>query len=457
LHLVAGTLSPLKSLRIPSRLFVLVLPLLLLFASPGVRAQTGSTTQFLFAVEGGQTPSVVTYIVDQTSGALSTPTGVTPAPMRGSLPLSNYAAPAVNPAGTFLFVPVTDSNNQSAVSVFSISSSGALMELAASPFSAGNSMGALGVVVSLDGQYLYALSANYSVNPSSFVLNVYSIAADGGLTPVQNYPLPEETEFLYQHPTGKWLYTYGNGVSGGEVPSVIEKFTVGPSGTLTDNGTFTLESYSYPVWGLVGDTAGKFLYTLHGQFADSYTQIDSLSVNGGSGDLSEVSTYTDMGGIVLTGTPPDQEAIDSTGGFVFSTVADFSTSNGTFNLLPSSIPSDSQYPAPLLLASRTSPFLFVSGEGQGQLQAGGLLPFQLSDQQRWHTYGRSRLALCDFAEFIYSCRYRRSARAYGTFSNPLVEFHRVRIDFAWAEHRFFRWHFQLRFRPVDHQYHFHNR
>lgn len=369
LYGAAAPLPIVKSPRIPPRAFLLVLSLL--FVSPSARAQAGNTNQFLFAVEGGQTPSVVTYIVDQTTGALSTPAGVNPVPMRGSLPLSNYAAPTVNPAGTFLFVPVTDSNNQAAVSVFSISSTGSLAELAASPFSAGNSTFPLGVVVSLDGQYLYALSGDNNANPSTCVLNAYSIAADGTLTPVNNYSLPEETEFLYLHPTGRWLYTYGNGVSGGEVPSVIEKFTVGLSGTLTDDGTFTLETFSYPVWGLVGDNSGKFLYTLHGQFADSYTMVDALSVNGGTGDLSEVSTYTDMGGIVLTASPPEQEAIDSTGRFVFSTVADFSTSNGIFSLLPSSIPSDYQYPAPLLLASRTSPFLFVAGEGQGQTQAGG--------------------------------------------------------------------------------------
>lgn len=351
----------LKSLRIPSLVLVFLLPLLSLFTALGVHAQAGNASQFLFALGGGcPSACLVTYVVDQTTGALSTPAGVTPAPMR----VAPASSPAVNPAGTFLFVPVQDSNNEAAVSVFSISSTGALAELAASPFSAGNSTQALGVVVSLDGQYLYALSVDNNSNPASCVLNVYSIAANGTLTPVNNYSLPQETNFLYLHPTGQWLYTYGNGISGGEVPSVIEKFTVGPSGTLTDNGTFTLEGDSYPTWGLVGDTAGQFLYTLHGQLADSYTMVDALSINSGTGDLTEVSTFINNGLFATNGIPPEFEAVDSSGKFLFSTAVDFSVSNGIFTVLPSPSPFEGSSTSPLILASRTSPFLFVSGDNQ---------------------------------------------------------------------------------------------
>ena len=338
-----------------SRSLFLALFLLSFLIPPSVRAQSGGASQFLFAVEGGPNPAIVTYSVDQATGALTTRSGVAPVPMR-ALP---YPVPsAVNPAGTFLFVPSQNSSSQSALSVFSISSTGALTELAASPFSASRSTVPLSLAVSLDGQYLYAASAPSNSSPSNAILDVYSIGADGTLTPVQNYLLPQLARFLYLHPTGLWLYVYG---AGDTTTSSIERFTVGPSGTLTDDGAYALPQYSASPRAIVGGNDGKYLFALHGQFSGPATMIDTLSVNGNGGVLSLASTYstTDPGSI-----QPEYEAVDPTGGFLYSTFANFSVSNGALTLIQSNSTNFGAYDAPMLLTSRTSPFLFAAAQTQ---------------------------------------------------------------------------------------------
>ena len=312
--------------EISARTRSLALWFVLFLLAPGIRAQSGGPAQFLFTVNAGQNHVIVTYSVDQTTGTLTTPAGVTPAPMR-ALP---YPVPsAVNPAGTFLFVPSQNSSSLSAVSVFAISSTGALTELAASPFSASDSTVPLSLAVSVDGQYLYAASAPDNASPLTAILNVYSIGSDGTLTPVANYPLPQLAGFLYMHPTGRWLYVYGRGDT---LTSSIERFTVGPSGTLTDNGAFLLPQFSDPSKALVGDNSGKYLYALHGQFSGPATMIDTLSVNGASGALSLVSTYSTTAPASLQ---PEYEAVDSTGGFLYSTFANFSISKGILTSIQS--------------------------------------------------------------------------------------------------------------------------
>jgi 6-phosphogluconolactonase (cycloisomerase 2 family) len=365
-HRTAALLQSRAPLKITLRLPLLPFLTLLLFISPPVRAQSGSAPQYLFVVQGGNSPDVLTFVVDQTTGALTTPVGVNPAPIRGTPPVSNNGAPsAVNSAGTFLFVPRVNSSNASAVSVFSIASTGGLTELAASPFSAGDATYPLGLAISLDGKYLYALSGSSNATPNAPLLDVYSIGTDGTLAPLQNYSLSQHTTYIYLHPTGQWLYAYSDADS---TTSSIEQFSISPSGTLTDNGGFSLEQYSNNPSVLVGDNSGKYLYALHGQFAGSSTIIDSLSVNGGGGGLSLLSTYT-----TLDAVQPESEAIDSTGGFLYSTVANFSTASGILTLLQLNN-YDIQFLGPIFLASRTSPFLFVTGlgpgDGQGQTQAG---------------------------------------------------------------------------------------
>ncbi len=53
--------------------------------------------------------------------------------------------------------------------------------------------------------------------------------------------------------------------------------------------------------------------------------VDALSINSGTGDLTEVSQHSINNGLFayFNGVPPEFEAIDSTGKFVFSTCGRF--------------------------------------------------------------------------------------------------------------------------------------
>lgn len=349
----ASTLCREKALsRISSCSLIIAFLVLPIAIVPGVRAQSASGAQFLFAVEGGQNPAIATYSVDQTTGALTTPPGVSPILMRA---IPAPAPSAVNPAGTFLFVPSQNSNARSCVSVFSIASNGAITELTASPFSADNATFPLGVAVSPDGQYLYTLSgSDLSPTTTHPLIEVYSIGLDGTLIPVSSYSLPQETYLFYLHPTGRWLYALG---SGGTSTSSIEQFTIGPSGTLTDNGPNSLLPLSAPPRALAGDSAGKYLFAMHGQFAGPSTFFEALSINGGNGDFASAKVYSTTDST----SNPSYEAVDSTGSFLFSSYGNFSIVNGVLTLLQLN-PSTGSYPPPLLLASPTGPFLFAAGE-----------------------------------------------------------------------------------------------
>jgi lactonase family protein with 7-bladed beta-propeller/centrosomal CEP192-like protein len=328
---------------------------IVLLTSAAVRTQAKVAIQFLFVVSGGQTPVVTTYSVDQATGALTTPPGVNPAPMRAN-PASSETGAVVNSAGTFLFVASQDSNNTSSVSVFSIASTGALTELAASPFSAADATTPRALAISPDGQYLYASSAS-SATPGSPLVDVYSIGADGTLTPLTNYVLPGTTTILFMHPTGQWLYAYGNASPG--VPT-IQEFTVGPSGTLTNAGAVALQDLS-SAEALVGDSTGRYLFSLRNQLPGGVNIIDSFSVSGEGGALTLLSSYTNPPPYGPAEVIPAYEAIDSTGGFLFTTPMDFSITSGVPSLLQVN---NTYFPygVPFLLASRTSPFLFGNGE-----------------------------------------------------------------------------------------------
>jgi hypothetical protein len=300
---------------------------------------------------------VTTYSVNQTTGALAVPSGVNPAPIRLA-PVSSNQAAVVNSAGTLLFVAGTDSNNVSAISVLSISATGALAELPASPFSLADGTAPTALAITPDGSYLYELSTNNLVNPgfpTNSILDAFSVGSDGTLTPLGNYTLPPSTTILYMHPTGQWLYAYGD-ASGG-VPT-IQQLTVGSLGELTLTGNLVLLDESQAE-GLVGDSAGKYLFSLRNEEPGGVNLVDTLSVDGSSGGLTLLNTF-------IPNPPVDaevlnaNEAIDSTNGFLYTSFANFSLSNGIPTLLQEN-PYSVDAP-PLLVASRTSPFLFSTGE-----------------------------------------------------------------------------------------------
>jgi hypothetical protein len=338
------------------RAIPLTLTSLILLSSQPLCAQS-SNPQFLFAVQPTpQGSTVITYSVDQTTGALAVPAGVGPAPVRIGPPSGTNQAAVVNSAGTFLFIAGTNGSD-SAVSVLSISASGALSELLASPFSAADGQFPVALVISPDGQYLYELSSDNPANPPNSILDVYSIASDGTLTPIGSYTLPPST-ILYMHPTGQWLYAYGDANS---EFATIQQFTIGPPGVLTNAGSLALPDPSQAE-GLVGDSAGQYLFSLRNQYPGGVNLVDTLALDGNGGGLTLLNTYppdpTPPPGEILGA----HEVIDSTNGFLYTSFANSSLNNGIPTFLQLNAYYNLTISAPLLLASRTSPFLFTVGQ-----------------------------------------------------------------------------------------------
>jgi hypothetical protein len=326
--------------------------------APAARGQTPSPPQYVFGDPGGASPSLITYTVDPTSGAL-TLTADPPAS-----PKTNVLNMTVNPAATLLFTTTANSAGQSAVGVFTIASNGSLAEVATSPFS-GSTAGAAPITcaVSRDGNYLYLLSYLHVINPqqgtdiSNSVLDVFSVGAGGALTIVNTYTIVGMAPYaMVEHATGSWLYVWGNDGLG-EHSSSIEQFTVGLSGTLTDNGPFTLPPFALPSSAIVADNLGTFLYTLSGQFGGgSVGLMNSLAVNSVDGSLSAASTFNNT-----TGEESSNLAIASTSNYLYSTTDSYSIANGVLTLLDNFTPPGTNV-APSLFASPITPFLFETGE-----------------------------------------------------------------------------------------------
>jgi hypothetical protein len=216
--------------------FLLISAVALIVASSPAQAQNGTAPQYFFSVTGGDSSTVRTFTVDPTTGSLV----IISKPSASLKPL-NGAVATVNPAGTFLFIGTTNSIGNSAVSVSSIAFDGSVSELAASPFSISNpSSLPLALAVSPDGKYLY-LDSQVVVNSRPITeLDVFAIGSDGSLTPVNSYQVSIVPGPMYVHPTGRWVYLLLSvpNPQGASRSSAVEQFNVGPSGTLTDEGSF---------------------------------------------------------------------------------------------------------------------------------------------------------------------------------------------------------------------------
>jgi Divergent InlB B-repeat domain len=194
------------------------------------------------------------------------------------------------------------------------------------------------------------------------VVDVFSIGTDGGLTIVNSYTIAGFIPAtMVVHATGSWLYVYGN-AGLGSYASTIEQFTVGASGTLTDNGPFTLQNFSTPTFTLVGDNLGTFLYAFYGQIGGGTAGglIDSLAVNSVNGSLSVASNFNN----VLGNTSYDL-AVASTSNYLYSTAYSYSIADGVLTLLDTFMPPSTNV-APSLVASPIGPYLFETGESLQQ-------------------------------------------------------------------------------------------
>ena len=143
---------------------------------------------------------------------------------------------AFNPTGTLLAVANDDSGGEGTVSVFTVTSGGALTQIDGSPFPTGASY-AQSVAFSRNGQLLA------TANPNANSVSMFSVASGGALTaigspvPTGTYTSPYAVAFS---PTSDLLMTADSGTSG------VSVFTVGSGGSLMQITNSPFATGRYP-------------------------------------------------------------------------------------------------------------------------------------------------------------------------------------------------------------------
>jgi hypothetical protein len=315
----------------------------------------GQNSQYVFVAETNQTTTLESFSLNPATGVL-TPNPGNPFPERQS-----PTAIAVNPAGNLVFVANAPDDN---VSVFAVSSTGALTELSNSPFSASDAIRPTALAVDVSGKFLYVANLESNADANSGLLDVYSIAPNGTLSAVDAYEIPENPVGIFVHPLGKWIYVYGQFSGSYETPQ-IAGFTIGSNGLLVPGGSpvTTLETFDGPT-ALVGDA--NFLFASGGVAGG--TVIDTFAISPVDGSISLWSAFAQS----TMGLYVDNMAIDSTGSFLFTNVGTFSITSGILALIQ---PNTSATITAPIFASLISPLLF---DGNGNANAA---PFLLNSYQ----------------------------------------------------------------------------
>ncbi len=248
--------------------------------------------KFLYAANSGE--SDVSLFTISSTGAL---TEVTPRTVVGTAP----TLLVMDSAGSFLYVGNVGSND---ISVFSISASGGA--LTSVPQSSSPTIGIgfspLNVKLSSSGNVLYVTGGG---SPAGYI-EVFSLNA-GVATFVQLVQPGANPYGLAIDPSGAHLYTANTG------DNSISAFTISATdGSLTPISGFPLgESFSTPL-ALLIDNSGKYLYVAN----------EGGSVSG-SGNLAAYGIGTDGGLTLLTNSPfgagsqPNFIASDPSGKYLF--------------------------------------------------------------------------------------------------------------------------------------------
>lgn len=148
----------------------------------GLGINSAGTFLFVLNQGGGSTAaSIAVFSIDAARGLL-TPIAGSPFPF-ASLVAPNPQFLAMAPNGNVLY---TSNGPSGTISAFSIAGSGALTEIAGSPFTAGSSMA--GLAIDSKGQFLYV------ADTTSNKIASFSIQSGGALAPVAGSPF--STDFV---------------------------------------------------------------------------------------------------------------------------------------------------------------------------------------------------------------------------------------------------------------------
>jgi 6-phosphogluconolactonase len=212
---------------------------------------------------------------------------------------------AIDPTGSYAYVANSNSASPNPSSV-SIAPGGGLAPIACDPSTA-CALGegsADGIAVDPSGRFVYVASTTY--------ISVFSINPGGSLTPVTCSPLTDcftdGGSALAIEPSGHYLYAAD---SDGDW---LRVFSIGPTGALTPVPcNLAACGAGDDPWAIAVDPGGKFVYSIdrnppHG--------VHAFSIEAG-GVLAPIPcpVATDC----VTGTYPDDIAVDPTGRFVYVT------------------------------------------------------------------------------------------------------------------------------------------
>jgi 6-phosphogluconolactonase (cycloisomerase 2 family) len=308
---------------------------------------------FVFDTGPGPGPGVSAYIRNDTTGAL-TPVSGSPFPSR--VPTGGFA---LDFKGRFLF-----SASSNTVSMFTVdANTGAVQEVATSPFATSATSNYVLVATESTGQYVLAVD---STLPSIDVFKIDAIHS--ALVPIQTFylsvsPGSRTLAAAATDPRGHAVYVYLTSANTFRDAN-LEAYTVNPATGLLFNLGGSGGSGSVARF-LVVDPQGAFLIAEHGQLTGF---LDCVSIDPTSGTLSLVATRM----FDPSGTYPGI-ALDSNGKFLYVTVDNSLIhlySPTSLTELPNSpltriptLPLQSWTPDP------TGPFMYVSGDKTYQVDA----------------------------------------------------------------------------------------
>jgi len=307
--------------------------------------------------------SVSAYTINASTGALlevaGSPfaTGHTPWDM------------AVHPSGKFVYVPNHDSNNVSAYTVDA--RTGALTSMG----TVASGIGPHNIALDPSGKFAYVTNAGEFAQISG--ISAYTIdAATGALSEIPGSPFPTEGGgIMTVDPTGRFLYAMLNDRDNSRVGHVVSYSINASSGALTSTGTAN-----------TGGFPGLFTFEPSGRFAyvgnQGSTSISAYSIDSSTGVLSEVADSPfklDYNPISFT--------VDTAGKFLYvpredtvgnSYIAVFSidSSTGALSEIAGS-PFAAEFNSPSLAIAPSGRFAYV---GSGGDNAGSLSVYTIDAQ-----------------------------------------------------------------------------
>ena len=314
--------------------FILTATIFLILSAPCLQAQTAPQS-YLFVAEP---QAIEGFNINNTTGAIVAVPG---SPFVNS---NGPVAIATNSSAILLF----SANSNGTISVFQIASTGALTEIAGSPFNISDGSQPGAIAVSVDGTVLYVALGISNANRASGQLDSFTISSSGQLTETGNAPAPSLAG-LPALPASIIATSTTIYLAAG---SVVQSYTLNQN---VPTAATTTNLPSGTVSQMIGNA--NFLFVARTPQFSQNGFIDSLAISNSDGSLSLVATY-DAGLF----NPELNLALSE--GYLFSNQNTYAIA-ADGSLTPNSLNWENAPFVPLA-ASPAAPFLFEGDQAIGQ-------------------------------------------------------------------------------------------